>query len=111
MSKAHDSAEKICYEYAVRGLKTGEYTLVNQNRQLGLKMTWDLTVFKYLWVWCMFCGHEDYPWYGRAYTLAVEPWSSLPASFPEADSRGDVLVVGPGESREAWVNAEIVLTK
>lgn len=65
-------------EYAVSGLQEGRYELINHNRGLGMRMTWDLSVFRYLWVWGLYCGIDEYPWYGRSYVMAVEPWSSMP---------------------------------
>ena len=44
------------------------------------------------------------PWFGRAYTLAVEPWSSPARGFSKAaQETGQTLVIGAGERRETQV--------
>ena len=55
----------------------------------------------------MYCGHEDYPWFGRAYTMAVEPWSSLPGDFETASKNGETLLLKAGESMETELRAEL----
>ena len=94
-------------EYSLSDLEEGAYELVNERLGLGFRMRWDLSRFRYLWIWGMYCGHEDYPWYGRAYTMAVEPWSSLAGDFREACEKKETLCLGAGESMETELAAEI----
>lgn len=56
------------------------YELYNPQQQLSFGMKWDKAVFRYLWMWAMYKGSFDYPWYGRAYTIALEPWTSFPTN-------------------------------
>ena len=69
------------------------------------------TVFPYLWVWGLYCGIETYPWYGRAYVMAVEPWSTMPANCAEASEQGGLLELEAGASMETDVSASAFLWK
>jgi hypothetical protein len=59
-------------------LDAGWYGLTNLNREIGFGMAWDKELFKYLWMWQVYGGHDDYPWYGRTYNCALEPFTSYP---------------------------------
>lgn len=109
MSRAYAHEDRIYMEYALSGLEEGSYELVNEHLGLGFRMKWDPSRFPYLWVWGMYCGHEDYPWYGRAYTMAVEPWSSMPGDYEEVLRNGTFLRLGEGESMETEFVAELFL--
>lgn len=107
MSKAYAHEDKIYMEYAVSDLAEGKYELINEKLNLGIRLKWDAAVFRYLWIWGMYCGHEDYPWFGRAYTMAVEPWSSLPGDFETASKNGETLSLEAGESMDTELQAEL----
>lgn len=64
-------------------LAEGRYEICNPNRHVTYQMTWDKEVFPYIWVWQDFGASKGYPWYGRAFTMAVEPVSSLPYAGTE----------------------------
>jgi hypothetical protein len=79
-------------------LAEGWYALTNRRRTVGFGMAWDETLFKYLWMWQNYGGHTDYPWYGRAYTCALEPFTSYPpAGIANAVRNGTALVLRPGQ--------------
>lgn len=48
------------------------------SKKLGLSygLNWDGEQFPYLWMWLICGGADGYPWYGRTYNLALEPWTS-----------------------------------
>jgi hypothetical protein len=61
-------------------------------------MAWDNSLFKYLWMWQVYGGHNDYPWYGRTYNCALEPFTSYPpAGIGNAIKNGTALVMKPTE--------------
>jgi hypothetical protein len=64
--------------YFLQDLSEGWYALVNQKKRLGFGMAWDKSLFRYLWFWGCYNFRNLSPWYGRAYTVAVEPFTSLP---------------------------------
>ncbi len=107
MSKAYAHEDNIYMEYAVTDLAKGEYELINEEKKLGIRMNWDPALFPHLWIWGMYCGNKDYPWYGRAYTMAVEPWSSLPGEFEAASQEKDTLWLKGKESLETEMSAEL----
>lgn len=111
MSRAYPPREKRYMEYLISGLEAGKYELVNPEKGLGLRMRWDIGVFPYLWIWGLYCGLEDYPWYGRAYVMGVEPWSSFPGSYDAARRAGTTLHLAPGAAMETDISAEAFLTQ
>ena len=54
-------------------LSAGWYALSNDALGLGFALTWPLEVFSCLWLWQELGGTLDYPWYGAAYVMGVEP--------------------------------------
>lgn len=108
LSRAHAPEEKLYTEAYVSELEDGWYELFNTRKKIGIRMSWNKEVFPYVWIWGMYCGFDDYPWYGRAYTLGVEPWSTVPADYQVASARGLTMKLGPGASLASELCAEIV---
>jgi len=79
-------------------LTEGWYTVTNQRTRVGFGMAWDNTLFKYLWMWQVYGGHNDYPWYGRSYNIALEPFTSYPpAGVQNAIKNETALFMKPGQ--------------
>jgi len=90
----------------VVNLPEGWYAITNQERGVGFAMTWPLDEFPYLWVWRQFNVSAGYPWYGRAYTMALELWSSYPsAGLLTAIENGTAAELQAGKSRSATLRA------
>jgi galactose mutarotase-like enzyme len=53
----------------------------------------DPGVFSYVWLWHELGYTREYPWFGRAYVLGMEPQSSLPLAH---DQGGRLLRLAPG---------------
>ncbi len=64
--------------YFLRELSDGWYAVVNRKKKIGFAMVWDKDIFRYVWFWGCYNLKKFSPWYGRAYTVAVEPFTSLP---------------------------------
>jgi hypothetical protein len=62
------------------GFDEGWYAVTNTSSHVGFGMHWDPATFPYLLYWQSFSGWSGYPFYGTAYTMALEPRSSFP--FP-----------------------------
>jgi len=87
-------------------LKKGWYGVTNTQMKLGFGMIWPKEVFPYIWVWQVCKGSFGYPWFGRTYNLALEPWSSYPGSgIAEAIKYGTTIKLKPGETVEATLKA------
>ncbi|WP_211588716.1 DUF4432 family protein [Allorhizocola rhizosphaerae] len=93
----------ICY---VKGASW--YEVVDQTGS-GMRVEWDAQTMPYLWVW-QECGATiDYPWWGMAHVLGLEPFSSYPTNgLPEAVANGSALRIGPGETKTFWLTASLV---
>lgn len=48
----------------------------NRKLDISYSINWDSGVFPYMWMWLVCGGALGYPWYGRTYNLALEPWTS-----------------------------------
>jgi hypothetical protein len=68
------------------------------------RVTWDARVLPYLWLWQELGAGEGHPWYGRAYVMGLEPFSSHPTEgLPAAVENGTALRLGPhAERRLHW---------
>jgi hypothetical protein len=87
-------------------LEEGWYTVTDEKKKVGFGMAWDIKLFKYLWMWQVYGGHNDYPWYGRTYNVALEPFSSYPpGGICQAIKNGSALVLKPGSVTETEVVA------
>lgn len=86
-----------------------EGRLAVRNRKLGLAVTlwWDLQVFPYLWCWQAFGGLWGYPYYGRAYLLAIEPFNAPITSLDEAVHDGTARALQPGEHVDTRLSIRI----
>jgi hypothetical protein len=95
------SAKANCQDLAFPyGFSEGWYGVTNPRLQVGFGMRWDPKVFPYLTYWQTYGGGLDYPWYGRVYCMALEPWSSYPPVLSEAVDRGAQIRLGPGRHLE-----------
>ena len=57
------------------------------NPELGLtvRVDWDGNALPYAWFWLELNGTEEFPWFGRARVVAIEP-ASTPTSGPKRES-------------------------
>ena len=61
-----------------------------------------------LWYWQEFGHSSDYPWYGRVYTVGLEPNSGMPTTGSGGPmDYGQALTLGPGESRTFWLELDV----
>ncbi|SRR5579884_1091275 len=91
--------------YAV-DLAEGWYGLTNTELGLGIGLVWPKEVFSCIWVWQELNSSLGYPWYGRAYVMGLEPWTSYPGSgLVEALAAGTARCLEPGESLEGELRA------
>ena len=78
------------------GLDEGWYGLTNRRQRVGFGMAWDQRLFQCLWMWQVYGGHNDYPWYGRTYNCALEPFTSWPpVGVAKAIQNGTALMMKP----------------
>jgi len=65
-------------------LSAGWYAIMDPEKQLGIGLSWPLEVFPYLWFWMVYGKAPGYPWWNRAYVVALEPWTSAPNDLDQA---------------------------
>jgi galactose mutarotase-like enzyme len=69
----------------------------------SVALAWDRDAFPLLWIWLL-DGTDEFPWYGRARMLALEPQTAAPFDgLAAAHARGEAHVAEPGERRSAWL--------
>lgn len=77
------------------------------NRALGLavELEWSTDVFPYAWFWLEANATPGYPWYGRAYVLAIEPASTYPGHgiVVAGERNGTLLRFEPNQSRTGTI--------
>jgi Domain of unknown function (DUF4432) len=57
---------------------SGYYAITNPRLNMGVGLRWPLDVFDKAWLWQEVHSTMGWPWFGRAYVVAVEPASSIP---------------------------------
>ncbi|MCG5218806.1 DUF4432 family protein [Streptosporangium soli] len=89
------------------GFTDGWYEVAGET--LGLRVAWDANVLPYLWMWQELGATEDYPWWGRARTIGLEPFSSMPTDgLSAAVDNGTAMLLEPYETRALSLRAEVV---
>ena len=86
-------------ELCLLDLREGWYALTNRKLEVGFALEWDLEMFPYVWFWQVFGGGSVYPWFGRMFSCALEPWSSYPLfGLEKCIANGTAKKLGPHES-------------
>lgn len=62
------------------GFDEGVVSIENDGLDLACTLSWQLEIFPYAWLWQEFGATAGAPWFGRAFTMAIEPATSFPAS-------------------------------
>lgn len=83
----------------------GWFAVRNRDLDLGLLATWDRAVYPYLWTWQVYGGATGYPYYGRAYALGLEPFSSPAGTLTANVERGLAQALEAGS--ELTVNLRV----
>jgi galactose mutarotase-like enzyme len=78
------------------------YALLNAHLKLGIGVAWSPDVFKHLWFWQEQRASTGFPFYGRTYTIALEPHTSYPHGLVNImNTTKTHRTLGPGESLDA----------
>jgi hypothetical protein len=89
----------------------GNYSIINTEKNVGFSVKWDATVFKYLWYWQERYATQDAPWWGNAYAVALEPWTSMfNPDAEEAIKKGEWLSIKPDDVVTTKLSASVVIT-
>ncbi len=75
-------------------------TIVNPGVDLGVSYEWDGALQPHAWFWQELAASEGFPWYRRAYVMAIEPTTTLPGSGAVGGhDLGAGLLLAPGVRR------------
>ena len=85
----------------------GWFAITNPELGFGVAMVWPAGVFPYAWLWQELRSSLEFPWFGTAYTIAVEPASSIPGTglVSVMAKTGSHLTLEPGETRTMTLRA------
>lgn len=95
----------ISFSGALRGIHVGEYRIINKNLELGFGMRWDPTMFPCMWIWAPNGSGKEWPWFGRDYVVAVEPWSAIPSNLETVANENRGINIAPGEVMQTKIEA------
>lgn len=84
----------------------GWYAITNTQLGFGIGLAWPADVFPYAWLWQEMCSSPGFPFYRCVYTMALEPFSSIPGrGLLAAKDAGTHRTLAPGETVQASVTA------
>ncbi|MCX7917159.1 MAG: DUF4432 family protein [bacterium] len=106
ISKVPSESENISDVIFLSEIEEGYCEIINERIKIGFFMEFPKEVFRYIWFWRIAKGSCNYPWYGRNYNIALEPFSSLPV-LTEAIKRNDQLKLKEMSSLKVKLKAEV----
>jgi Domain of unknown function (DUF4432) len=91
-----DPYRDLCY---LKGYDTkAHYSIKNETGNIGFRLDWNGDLFKCLWLWEERFATLDFPWWGKCFTVALEPWTSCYTQKPEeAIAKGEWLHLEAGQ--------------
>lgn len=108
MSRVPPPSARIADMTYLTDLTAGWYGITNRRRRVGFGMVFPLDVFNVVWYWLVARGGYGYPWWGRTYNLALEPWTAWPGTgLAEAIANGRARTLGSGESLAVELKAVV----
>ena len=91
----------------LKDFRSGFFAITNPTLNLGVGLRWPLEVFPSAWLWQEVHSGKGFPWFQRAYVVAVEPGTTTPGQgIDVARAKGEPLMrLGAGERREVVIEA------
>lgn len=90
----------------IGGFSEGWYGITNPKLGFGFGMAWPKEIFPQMWFWQELRGSFGWPWYGRNYAMAIEPFTSFDESgLAHCVGNGTARKLAPGECIEARILA------
>ena len=106
LSKVTPPSKRVNDMSYVADMPEGWYAITNQRMRLGFGVVYTKEVFRYLWYWQSLGGASGFPFYGRAYNVGLEPFTSYTnEGLQAAVENGTALLVQPGQRVEASLKA------
>jgi hypothetical protein len=92
----------------LKNLSGGWYAVLDPEQKVGFGLSWPLEIFPYLWFWMVYGRAPGYPWWNRAYVIALEPWTSIPNSLDQALQTGTTRHLKGGERLNLSLTASAI---
>lgn len=92
----------------LKELTAGWFAVIDLEKHLGIGLAWPVEVFPYLWFWQVYGKAPGYPWYDRAYVVALEPWSGIPNNLDKAIETGKQSHLEGGATKTVSFTATII---
>jgi hypothetical protein len=86
------------------------YEVSRPDGPIGCRVSWDGEQMPILWFWQEFGRVLGYPWYGRLFTVGLEPCSSMPGGLAEAIESHTAMILAPWEERRFWMELSVLET-
>ncbi|WP_326791496.1 aldose 1-epimerase family protein [Streptomyces sp. NBC_00841] len=79
--------------------RTGSFAIESPSAGFGIRVEWDASVLPHAWLWQECHASSGFPWYRRAYVVAIEPANVLPGDpTPACPTRGQAPLLPAGTS-------------
>jgi hypothetical protein len=100
-------ARKAEFGY-LSGFEAGWYAIRNEKLRLNFALAWPLDIFPCAWFWQELHGTRDYPWFQRAYVMAIEPYTTPSClGLAHAANAGIAARVPAGASQTVHLAAKL----
>ena len=92
----------------INEIEAGEYEILNEKRNLGIKVEWDKKIMPYLWFWQEFNKSTGYPWYKMARVFGLEPFSTNTSGLDNTINKNKELVIGGDSEKDFHINISVI---
>jgi hypothetical protein len=88
--------------------KNAYYIISDAEKKVSFRLDWNEDDFPYIWFWQERYGIQDAPWWGKTYSIALEPWTNKWSATPEVDMvKHHWPVLKPFESKTTSLKASV----
>lgn len=85
------------------------WSISNPTLGVEFRLEWSKEIMPYAYLWQECHASSSYPWWGRAYVIAIEPASSIPArGLTEAITASTHRRLAPNQSDEISISASLL---
>ena len=88
---------KKAFNVYIKEVNESWYGITNTKLGIGMGIKWDKDIYRSLMLWFSYQGFYDYPFYGRTYSVGIEPWSTVPGDLNEIVKNHNGILMKPGQ--------------